>query len=233
MRGSSRNRWLRLFALAAVVYGVWIAGFADRTIDVSSIPGHEMGGTVELKLAGKPPLHGQSTAVICERWPPDNLISNFRSPNVGSLEGGTIWIVLRWQPMGPEGVVVLAIGRADPGASPYEPSGEYGGVVSDDLVQYSADRSTGSLTFRLPLAKGDPFSSDADVDSISGALTWACGEVGSGSQSLPERSAVLVHPREGELTARWTRSVSRNPIQALTTVDFDDVDVPAPLGSKR
>lgn len=157
-----------LAALAVITLGVWIA----KQPRVG--PPVEVAGTLEIAVTAEPDVRWKGVAVICERSPYDGLVSNLRSPNVGSLGDHTLWTVLQ---LDFPGSVVLAIGQAGPARPSYDPTGEYGGGVPAEQVQQAPDRARGSLTFRLPLAKGVAFELAGVGAFLSGSLTWTCDDL--------------------------------------------------------
>lgn len=163
--------WAITFALAAcavLIVGVWIA----RQPRVA--PAVEVAGTLDMSVTAAPGVDWNDVAVICERSPYDGLVSSLRSPNVGSLGDHTVWTVLQ---LDFPGNMVLAIGQAGPTRPPYDPTGEYGGAVPVDQIQQTPDRARGSLTFRLPLAKGVAFDLAGAGEFLSGWLSWACDDL--------------------------------------------------------
>lgn len=158
---------LVLVALSVVILAVWFV--RQPRIE----PSIEVSGTLELSVTAEPNMSRKGVAVICDRIPHGGLVSNVRSPNLGSLRDHTLWTVLQ---LDFPGSMVLAIGQSGPGRSAYDPTGEYGDGVPADQIHQSADRSQGSLTFRLPLAKGAAFELAGVESFLSGSLTWTCDD---------------------------------------------------------
>lgn len=121
------------------------------------------------------PMARWNGAAICSWSARDSTgrIESVRAADVGRLEGAAVWSVLRLE--FPDGGAVLAIGQSAAGASPYDPTGEYGSNIPVGMVRQSADRSSGSLEFFLPLARGSPFPLDGAAESLSGTFAWTCG----------------------------------------------------------
>lgn len=166
-----RRTWAITFALAAcavLILGVWVANQPRVG------PPVEVAGTLDMSVTAAPGVDWNDVAVTCERSPYDGLVSSLRSPNVGSLGDHTVWTVIQ---LNFPGNVVLAIGHAGPTRAPYDPTGEYGGAVPAGQIQQTPDRARGSLTFRLPLAKGVAFELAGVEDFLSGSLSWGCDDL--------------------------------------------------------
>ena len=159
---------IAVVALAAIILVVWFARRprVDPSVDVA--------GTVDIAITAEPGVRRTGTDVICSRPPNDGLVSNLRSPNLGSLGEYTLWTVLQ---LDFAGNVVLAIGQTGPGRPPYDPTGEYGGFVAADQIQQAPDGARGSLTFRLPLANGVVLDLPGVGEFLSGSFSWTCNEL--------------------------------------------------------
>lgn len=176
MSGSNRRPRLGLFGLLIVgLIGslVLLASFSNRSVDTASAPWHEMEGTIDVTVAIEPIAHWTGAA-ICSRSFANGPITEVHAPNVGLLSDARVWSVLQLD--FPDGSVILALGQAAPGTPPFNPTSEYGSGVSGEMVQQSPDRARGTVSFHLPLVKGDAFPLQGADAFLSGSLAWTCDQ---------------------------------------------------------
>lgn len=175
-RGSTRRARLRpisLLLLGLVGSLVALASLSNRSVDIASAPWHEMDGTIDVTVATQPIAHWTGAA-ICSRSFADGPITDVRASNIGSLPDARVWSVLQLD--FPDGSVILALGQAALDTPPFNPTTEYGSSVSGEMAQQSPDRARGTVTFRLPLVKGDAFPLHGAEAFLSGSLAWTCEE---------------------------------------------------------
>lgn len=168
--GGARQRRFSLLLLALAGSIVALAILLNRSFNEAQAPRREMEGTVSVSVATQPVAHWTGAAV-CSRVVADVPITDIRAPNIGSLPGADVWIVLLLDV--PDGVII-ALGGAPLDKPPFDPTSEYGGGVPGGMVEQSADRDRGTVTFELPLFKGDAFPLDGAEASLVGSLTWTC-----------------------------------------------------------
>jgi hypothetical protein len=149
---------------------VVIANLTTRAVDIALAPWHEVDGTIEVRIATQPAAVWTGPAV-CSRSFENGPITEAHAPTIGMLPQGRVWIVLQ---LDVSDGLILALGQSALEAPLFEPTTEYGGVISGSTVQESPDRAQGSATFHVPLAKGGPIPLRGAESFLTGQLTWTC-----------------------------------------------------------
>lgn len=174
-RGSPRLRVYALLLLLVIACGIAWAILSSTSFFGASAP-RQTAGTIEVTLATQPTTSWAGDA-LCTRSTHDGLMTSVLAPDIGSLQGARVWIVVL---LDYPDAVVVALGQAAPGARPFHPTTEYGSGVAGDAVERSSDRARGIARFRLPLVKGDPLPLAGAETSASGSLVWTCGATPQG-----------------------------------------------------